>query len=339
MSRHRLTPHARVSVRRRPALHTSAALTLLVAGWAVTAGLQGAAHSDSRAVPPMSVLPARSGEPSGIAPLASIVSLPAAPTASPSPSESVRALPAPKPERAPDEVLSERLKPLLGATSASVSVAILDLKDGRAARYGVGSGKTYDTASIVKVDILAALLLKAQDADRRLTAREKTYATAMIKVSDNASADALWDAIGGSGGLDAANRRLGLTGTTAGTNGLWGLTQTTAADQLVLLSAVFGEDSELSTASKTYARGLMGGIAADQDWGVSAAGSVTGLKNGWLQRSATGLWDINSIGRISVDGRPCLVAVLSRGSATMDAGVALVEKAAKAAASAVSGQA
>ncbi|MDX3854591.1 hypothetical protein [Streptomyces sp. AK02-01A] len=343
MSRHRLTPQTLMSVRRHPALHTSAALTLLVAGWAVTAGFHGTAHSDSRAVPRTSTLPAWSGEPSGIAPLTSIVSLPAAPAASPAPSESVHALSAgkaaQKPGRAPDEVLSERLQPLLAATSASLSVAVLDLTDGRGARYGVGSGKTYDTASIVKVDILAALLLKAQDADRRLTAQEKAYATSMIQVSDNASADALWNAIGGSRGLDAANHRLGLTGTTAGTNGLWGLTQTTAADQLVLLSAVFGQDSELSAASRTYARGLMGGIAADQDWGVSAAGTVTGLKNGWLQRSATGLWDINSIGRISVDGHPCLLAVLSRGSVTMDAGVSLVEKAAKAAASAVSGPA
>ncbi|WP_407697665.1 serine hydrolase [Streptomyces corynorhini] len=159
----------------------------------------------------------------------------------------------------------------------------------------------------------------------------------MIQVSDNASADALWQAIGGAAGLDAANRRLGLTGTTAGEGALWGLTQTTASDQLVLLGAVFGDGTDagaasaLSAASRSYVRGLMGGIADGQDWGVSAAGAVTGLKNGWLSRSATGLWDINSIGRMEAGGHGYLLAVLSKGNAGMESGIALVEAAAEAA--------
>ncbi|MFE4537926.1 hypothetical protein ACFRKB_23040 [Streptomyces scopuliridis] len=252
---------------------------------------------------------------------------PAAPSASASPS------PSPSPSVDQDQVLSERLAPLLKATTASLSVAVLDVENGDSADYRERAGKTYDTASIVKVDILAALLLEAQDQGRVLTAREKKYATSMIQVSDNASADALWQAIGGADGLDAANKRLGLTATTGGSGALWGLTQSTAADQLALLTAVFGDDSDspLGSGSRTYIQGLMGGVAADQDWGVSAAGSVTGLKNGWLARSATGLWDINSIGRIVADGHGYLVAVLSSGSVSKEAGISLVEKAAKAA--------
>lgn len=171
----------------------------------------------------------------------------------------------------------------------------------------------------------------------------------MIENSDNASATALWKAIGGADGLDAANLTLGLTGTRAGAGGEWGLTRTTAEDQLTLLRAVFGTEgtesaksagSGLSAASRAYVAGLMGRIAADQRWGVSAAAdsaSVCALKNGWLPRSATGLWDINSVGRVSVGGQRYLVSVLSDGNATKEAGVALVEGVAKAAVSVLTG--
>jgi hypothetical protein len=76
----------------------------------------------------------------------------------------------------------------------------------------------------------------------------------------------------------------------------------------------------------------MSRVAAEQSWGVSAAsGSGWALKNGWLQRDTTGLWDVNSVGRITSGGHRCLVAVLSDGNASMKDGVALVERAARAA--------
>ncbi|MFJ4808718.1 serine hydrolase [Streptomyces longwoodensis] len=239
---------------------------------------------------------------------------------------------------------------LLGAALASVdvpdgakvSVAVLDVGSGAHAVYGDAA---FDTASIVKVDILAALLLRAQDAGRQLTAREEAYATAMIERSDNASASALWDAIGRAEGLDAANARFGLTATTGGEGALWGLTQTTAADQLALLRQVFGdtgdEAPELTAASRAYLQGLMERITVGQRWGVSAAadGSAWALKNGWLPRSTTGLWDVNSIGRITAGGRTCLVAVLSSGTAAQEDGIALVEAAARAAVTALAGAA
>ncbi|SEQ79681.1 Beta-lactamase class A [Streptomyces sp. yr375] len=238
------------------------------------------------------------------------------------------------PETDYDALLASAMKAVTVPTGAAVSVAVLDLESGGGGAYGEG---VFDTASIVKVDILATLLLQAQDADRPLTAAEKAYATAMIENSDNDSASALWRAIGKAAGLDAANERFGLTGTAGGDDMLWGLTQTTAADQLALLQQVFGDDSELSEASRAYLQGLMGQIAVGQRWGVSAAaeGASWALKNGWLPRSTTGLWDINSIGRVSVDGgHAYLVAVLSNGNATQAAGVSLVESAAEAAVSA-----
>ncbi|ASR00577.1 serine hydrolase [Streptomyces sp. 11-1-2] len=226
--------------------------------------------------------------------------------------------------------LADALGPAAQGSGAHFSVAVLDTRSGTSGVHGDGS---YATASIVKVGILAALLLRAEDEGRSLTAQERSHAAVMIERSDNDAATALWQTIGGADGLDTAHQRLGLTATRAGSGGNWGVTLTTAADQLALLGAVFSDDSSLDGAARTYLRALMGRVVDRQSWGVSAAadggGPGTRLKNGWMPRDATGLWVVNSIGEVTADGRACLVAVLSEGSADLDSGVALVEEVAR----------
>ncbi|MFF9087554.1 serine hydrolase [Streptomyces sp. NPDC014991] len=222
--------------------------------------------------------------------------------------------------------------------SAHATAAVLDL-DGTGRTPEIhGEDRAYDTASIVKVDILAAVLLQAQDAGRHLTARERALAEPMIRHSDNTAAGTLWRQIGRASGLAVANRRLGLTATTGGPGARWGLTRTTAGDQIRLLRDVFDAGgpapSALDATSRAYVRTLMSRVVPEQSWGVSAAGAKnTGriLKNGWLQRSTTGRWDVNSVGEVTVGGHRCLVAVLTDGSVSMSAGVSLVERTARAA--------
>ncbi|MEU6420788.1 serine hydrolase [Streptomyces spiralis] len=229
-------------------------------------------------------------------------------------------------------------------SAARVTTAVLDLDAPGREPTVYGEDVPYDTASIIKVDILAALLLQAQDAGRHLTAEERAQAEPMIRHSDNAAANALWRQIGRAPGLEAANKRLGLTATKGGSGAKWGLTQTTARDQIRLLRAVFDDTTPsaptthaLNEESRAYIRSLMSRVADDQAWGVSAAaGSEWALKNGWLQRNTTGLWDVNSVGRITANGHHYLVAVLSNGSASMSDGVSLVEKAARQALSSTS---
>ncbi|WP_165985696.1 serine hydrolase [Streptomyces sp. YIM 98790] len=239
----------------------------------------------------------------------------------------------------PDAVLADAVAPLLEGTTARLGVAVHDPRTGRTAGYG---GAHFDTASIVKVNIVAALLLTAQDEGRELTRTELAEASAAIRYSDNPATDALWQRLGGERGLDAANARLGLTDTRGGGDGHWGLTQTTAADQITLLRAVFGTPSPLTAASRELLQELMGDVVADQRWGISAAAGAGAegpveIKNGWLPRSQTLLWDVNSIGRVTVDGKPYLVAVLSDGHASWDSGRTVVEEAARAAVRALRG--
>ncbi|MGI5141251.1 MULTISPECIES: serine hydrolase [unclassified Streptomyces] len=310
MESHRARRRRARSPRRRPLLYTMLATIVVVGGTAAgTAYVRAQAHADTGAVSSQSSV---------------------TPSASATASQEASVEPAAEPSVDRGALLAKAMKSVPAEDGTDVAVAVLDMDSGDSAVYGDGA---FDTASIVKVDILATLLLQAQDADRKLTEQEKTYATAMIEDSDNASATALWTAIGEAGGLDSANKRFGLTATTGGDGPLWGLTQTTAADQLTLLQQVFGDGSKLSDASRSYVQELMGNIAAGQHWGVSAAadGSRWALKNGWLARSTTGLWDVNSIGRITADGHDYLVATLSNGNSTQEKGISLVEAAARAA--------
>ncbi len=221
-----------------------------------------------------------------------------------------------------------------------LSVAVADAHGGGPVSYDSG-GSAYDTASIVKVDILAALLLRDQRAGTGLTARQRTLATDMIEKSDNDAADELWGDIGAGPGLSAANRTLGLRRTTPGDGYLWGLTQTTARDQIALLRAVLGGGSSpLSSSSRAYLSGLMTSISDGQRWGVSAADSDdahVALKNGWLQRSTTELWDVNSIGEVTHDGHRLLVSVLSSGQRSERKGIDQLGRVARAAAEAYVG--
>lgn len=314
-SRARRRRRARPS-RTRPLLYSALAVVAVVGGTAAgTVYVKAQAHS-------------------GASPVSSSASPSASSSATAGGEASVE--PVAEPSVDHDALLAKAMKSVSVQGEAEVSVAVMDLDSGESTSYGDGS---FDTASIVKVDILATLLLQAQDAGRHLTAAEKSYATTMIENSDNTAASELWRTIGKAEGLDTANKRFGLTGTEGGDGMLWGLTQTTAADQLTLLRQVFGDDSKLSEASRTYIRELMGRIEADQHWGVSAVadGSEWALKNGWLQRSTTGLWDINSIGRVTADGHEYLVAVVSKGNSTQANGISLVEASAKAAVSALAG--
>jgi hypothetical protein len=234
--------------------------------------------------------------------------------------------------------LGSAIKTLSGQRQGRLSVSVSELDGDLAATYEDGS-TPYDTASIVKVDILASLLLRHQKAGTTMTSSEKSEATVMIRQSDNNAATALWHAVGGKSGLDSANRTFGLKHTSGGAGDLWGLTQTTPADQMKLLRVVFDDDgSPLSEASRDYMTGLMGTVTKGQQWGVSAAdedGSGFALKNGWLQRTATGLWDINSIGKVQYHGHTLLVAVLSNGNKSESSGIDKVEAAAEAAAKAL----
>jgi beta-lactamase class A len=209
---------------------------------------------------------------------------------------------------------------------AEFAVTLVDNRTGYAFDYF--GDESFETASVAKVDILAALLLRAQDEGRELTARELRLATQMIGVSDNDAATALYDVIGRAAGLSAANARLGLEHTVPSAS--WGLTTTTPNDQARLVGALLTTGTVFTDYSRETATALMTSIDADQAWGVSAAaagGERAALKNGWLSRDTeAGEWIVNSAGRLTGDRTDLILVVLSHGNAGYRVGVDRVAK-------------
>jgi Beta-lactamase enzyme family len=169
----------------------------------------------------------------------------------------------------------------------------------------------FDSASIVKAIIMAALLRWHQSTNTPLSSWEKSEATLMITQSDNDAATALWDELG----MDNLQHFLDLAGmgeTQLGQDGEWGLTQVTAHDEMLLLELLTAPNPVLDASSRSYQLGLMGQVTNWEAWGVTAGTpSVVSwhVKNGWLP-DATG-WHINSIGTFSGPGTNYMIAVLS----------------------------
>jgi hypothetical protein len=79
----------------------------------------------------------------------------------------------------------------------------------------------------------------------------------------------------------------------------------------------------------------MRAVAAGQNWGVTAAASPRArpaVKSGWMPDGPAGRWVINSIGVISHRHQRLLLAVLSSGQPSQQAGIRQVQAAATAAA-------
>ncbi len=190
-------------------------------------------------------------------------------------------------------------------------------------------------ASVLKTAVLLAVLRRARQERRALTAPERAAAAAMIERSDNEAANTLWRAAGGAAGLAELLDRVGARHTEPEPSGRWGLSRTTANDQLALLRAVFtAGDPVLRPGERAWVRRLMCRVVPEQRWGVPAAGDGTGrpaVKNGWLPRTDTGLWVVHSVGRVTVAGHVHLLAVLSAGHRDFRPGITTVERGARAA--------
>ncbi|MCT9005136.1 serine hydrolase [Streptomyces sp. NPDC054766] len=189
----------------------------------------------------------------------------------------------------------------------------------------------FDSASTVKVTVLATLLWDAKKHNRYLTSTETSLATKMITQSDNASTTKLWNQLGLTkikGFLTAA----GMTKTTPGTGGYWGLTQINVTDEQKLLKLITAKNAVLSDNSRAYVLKLMGQVISSQRWGTPAGAPSTvavHVKNGWLSRSSNA-WRVHSLGTFNGGGHDYMMSVLTVGSSTMDYGVATIQGVAKA---------
>jgi hypothetical protein len=184
------------------------------------------------------------------------------------------------------------------------------------------------TASIVKVDILETLLHRT---DGHLTEDQRETATSMIENSNNDSATDLWNQDGGAPGVHAYNDDVGLKQTAPNVD--WGLTTTSASDQVTLVRLLLRSNNLLTNSGRHFQRTLMRNVEADQRWGISAGPpktAVVGIKNGWLPVTEDhNLWAVNSIGWVRANGKHYVIAVITQHQPSMDYGVDTIQHVAR----------
>jgi len=228
---------------------------------------------------------------------------------------------------------SRRLRSYLAGRSDVVTAALYDARTGHT--WVLNPRSVQYTASIVKVEIMGTALQQAAAAGEALPESEAALMRPMIENSDNDAATALLNDVGGPSAVARFDQSAGMDRTTPSTLALipgtslpgWGLTTTTALDEVALVSDFAYPNPVLSDASRSYGLSLMEHIQADQSWGVSAGvgpGATIALKNGWLPVQAA-KWQVDSIGWISGHGRNYVLAVLTAGSPTQEYGISTIE--------------
>ncbi|MFJ6897964.1 serine hydrolase [Streptomyces hokutonensis] len=225
--------------------------------------------------------------------------------------------------------LKKDITAALATRKGTVAVGLYDRKTSTTCTLRATSA--YDSASTVKVTVLATLLWDAKKHNRYLTTRETTLATAMITKSDNDATSTLWRQLGLTkikGFLAAA----GMTQTKPGANNYWGLTQETVTDEQKLLKLVTAKNTVLSDNSRAYILKLMNQVISSQRWGTpygAPSGATVHVKNGWLQRSTHG-WRVHSLGTFNGGGRDYMMSVLTQDNSTMSYGITTIQGVAKA---------
>ena len=188
------------------------------------------------------------------------------------------------------------------------------------------SARHFDSASVVKVTILGALLRKALDKHRYLTDTEAARAREMITRSDNGAASALWAELGHAY-IQHFLTLAGMKQTVLGPGGYWGLTQITAHDEARLLRFLLSKNPVLDPASRTYALRLMAQVIPAQRWGVPAGAPdnfTVHVKNGWLPLPAHG-WRVHSIGCFIGRHGSYSIVVLTQHNPSMAYGIRTIE--------------
>lgn len=212
--------------------------------------------------------------------------------------------------------------------SGSVAVAYR-AEDSSTIYSHVKGSATNVTASIVKVAVMATVMDKAQREGRALTSWEKSQMVPMIRYSDNAATTNLWNHVGRGPAVGAVLGKMGLRQTTPGYAGYWGLTVTSAPDQVVLVDHFSRPNPVINNTNRAYGLSLMRSVASDQDWGVtSGPGDDIAVKNGWLPRSDG--WHVNSVGfNHKLPRRYSAAALTHSSSAGMSTQISTIEGASR----------
>jgi hypothetical protein len=199
-------------------------------------------------------------------------------------------------ELATDVFTSGMATPRDGDDGLWLSWSLVDTaRDRRVGSANSDTDRTNSESSI-KAWIAADYLRVAQAEGRAVTSTERADIAAMVRSSDNASAQRLYQELGGDAILRHLRSVCGVTVATP-TPGYWSLTQITAVDATRIFTCVLrnapvypGGDDLLTD---------LRSVDPDDAFGIKAAlppTTTVSMKNGWMPHSSTtGEWNVNCV--------------------------------------------
>ena len=177
----------------------------------------------------------------------------------------------------------------------------------------------HESASVVKVMFMVALLREPDVRHDALSPGERHLMGPMIKRSDNEAATAVFNRVGEAAlyrlARDAGMKRFQ-------TQPTWGLTHITARDQARFM---FRLDRFIPKRHRGYAMHLLTRIVSSQRWGippVAPRGWTLHFKGGW---SGAPSWRVNQVMLLRRPPRRLSLAILTREQPSMSYGTESIE--------------
>lgn len=207
-----------------------------------------------------------------------------------------------------DTPVDEYLRAYLAEMDETVTIAVHDLRND--CSYGIEEDRLMTTASTFKLAVLGAMLLRAQDESRPLTAAELEQLDGMIRFSDDPDVGPIANSMGGTNAmLSAYGERLGISNWFD--EARWGCVAWSASSATALIEQLALDSQALE---------LLTNVTPTQTWGVgdgtrrAIEDATVAQKNGFARGCGSGS-RINSVGLVfDADGAPAYsIAIYSEG--------------------------
>ena len=192
-----------------------------------------------------------------------------------------------------------------------LGIVVRDRVTGATWRAGDVDGR-YWAGSTPKLAMAVALRDEARAGRITLDPAAQRRIAAMLSVSDNRAADALWDSFGDRATWLERLRRCGLTssGYVDGFPRRWGFVKSTPADLAALMAYVL---ERAHPDDREYIVDAMRSVGPVQRWGVWGAGRRLrpGVKNGWSIEREQGrdIWITATVGFVGPEERYVVAAM------------------------------
>jgi hypothetical protein len=216
----------------------------------------------------------------------------------------------------------------LAGQKGRLAIVVKDRTTGAVWRAGDESLRAW-AGSTPKLALAVMVKEETRAGSVKLSARDESDIHAMLEVSDNQSADRLWNRYANNAAvMDRWQKVYGMS-TASYVDGFerrWGFVKCTPLDLINLMSYVL---EKLDRTDRAYIVDEMRTVGPPQQWGVWGAGPalLPGVKNGWDYAAESGenvfRWVTATVGFVGPDERYVVGAMYDQvpGGDTIDAGV------------------